>query len=101
MEITLLLNDPPGGRCRLYRAYASALSEHAAVSCTELFAPVPEQPGLSAPAMLVDGKPVIPDDGVIISPHDMGQVLGQNYPDTPRIEALLDEVLERCMQEWS
>lgn len=51
--------------------------------------------------MLVDGKPVVPDDGVIISPQDIGQVLGQDHPDTPRIEAILDEVLERCMQEWS
>lgn len=101
MEITLLLNDPPGGRCRLYRAYASALSEHAAAICAESFAPLPERPELSAPAMLVDGKPVIADDGVIISPQDIGQVLGRDHPDTPRIEAILDEVLERCMQEWS
>lgn len=101
MEITLLLKDPPGGRCRLYRAYATALSEHAAANCTESFAPVPEQPELSAPGMLLDGKPVIPEDGVIISPQDIGQVLGQNHPDTPRIETILDEVLERCMQEWS
>lgn len=100
MEITLLLNDPPGGRCRLYRAYATALSEHAAANCTESFVPVPEQPELSAPAILLDGQPVIPDDGVIISPQDIAQLLDRAYPDMPRIEAMLEEVLERCMQEW-
>lgn len=100
MEITLLLNAPPGGRCRLYQAYAAALAEHASARCDELFGRLPQQPELHAPAILINGRPVTPADGVIISPQDLGRVLGELHPDAPRLEAILDEVLERCMQEW-
>lgn len=101
MEITLLLNDPPGGRCRLYRAYAAALAAHAAARCAERCDGLPGQPQLRAPAILIDGRPVVPTDGVIISPQDLGQALDAVHPGAPRLEAILDDVLEHCMQEWS
>lgn len=100
MDITLLLNAPPGGRCRLYQAYAAALAEHAGALCTERFDGLAAQPGLRAPAILINGQPVAPADGVIISPQDLGRVLDEFHPGAPRLEMLLDEVLERCMQEW-
>lgn len=101
MEITLLINNPPGGRCRLYQAYAAALVEHASASCAELFGKLPALPELRAPAILINGRPVAPADGVIISPQDLGRVLDEFHPGAPRLEAILDEVLERCVQEWS
>jgi hypothetical protein len=101
MEITLLLNNPPGGRCRLYQAYAAALAEHASARCAELFDRLPQQPELRAPAILINGRQVAPADGVIISPQDLGRVLDEFHPGAPRLEMLLDEVLDRCMVEWS
>jgi hypothetical protein len=101
MEITLLLNAPPGGRCRLYQAYGAALVEHAAAHCAELFGKLPALPELRAPAILINGQAVAPADGVIISPQDLGRVLDEFHPGAPRLEMLLDEVLERCMAEWS
>lgn len=101
MEIILLLNDPPGGRCRLYRAYGAALAEHAGALCTERFDGLAVQPELRAPAILINGQAVAPADGVIISPQDLGMVLAEFHPGAPRLEAILDEVLERCMAEWS
>lgn len=101
MEITLLINNPPGGRCRLYQAYVAALAEHASAHCTELFGRLPTLPELRAPAILINGRPVAPADGVIISPQDLGLVLDEFHPGAPRLELILDEVLERCMQEWS
>ena len=100
MEITLLLNAPPGGRCRLYQAYGAALSEHAAAHCAELFGKLPARPELRAPAILINGQPVAPADGVIISPQDLGRVLDEFHPGAPRLEAILEEILEQCMQEW-
>ncbi|MEW6647043.1 MAG: hypothetical protein AB1450_07580 [Pseudomonadota bacterium] len=101
MEITLLLNNPPGGRCRLYQAYGAALAEHAAARCDEQFGRLPQQSELRAPAILINGQAVAPADGVIISPQDLGRVLDEFHPGAPRLEMLLDEVLERCMAEWS
>lgn len=101
MDITLLLNDPPGGRCRLYRAYAAALAEHAGARCAESFAGLPAQPDLRAPAMLINGRQVMPADGVILSPRDLGQALDAFHPAAPRLEAILEEILEHCVQEWS
>ncbi len=101
MEITLLLNDPPGGRCRLYRAYATALVEHAGARCTESFASLPAQPEVKAPAILIDGRHVEPADGVILVPEDIGGAIGAAHPETRRLVAALEETLERHMQEWS
>jgi len=100
MEITLLLNDPPGGRCRLYRAYAAALGEHASAQCTERFDAPPEQPELRAPAMLVNGLPVAAADGVILMPGDIVLALGNQHAHTTRLEAILEVVMDKCMQEW-
>ncbi len=102
MIVTLLLNDPPGGRCRLYRAYAAALAEHAGVCCTESPEGVPIPPGIRAPAILVDGRAVVPADGVIIAPDDLGAVLGSaGHADAGRIVALLEGVMEKQMQDWA
>lgn len=101
MEITLLLNSPPGGRCRLYRAYATALSEHAGAVCIESFDGLPSQPELCAPAILVDGQRVAPSDGVILSPEDLGAALSRVYPEAPQLQAILEQVLEGYLQEWS
>ncbi|RRQ22390.1 hypothetical protein [Thiohalobacter thiocyanaticus] len=101
MEITLLLKDPPGGRCRLYRAYAEALTEHAQAQCHERFDGLPQQPELQAPAMLIDGEVVIPEDGVLLSPQDIGRTLADTHPEAARLEAVLESTLETCMQEWS
>jgi hypothetical protein len=100
MEITLLLNNPPGGRCRLYLAYAAALGEHASVQCTERFDAPLGQPELRAPAMLLDGLPIAPEDGVILMPREVALALGNQHADAPRLEAILEEVLEKCMLEW-
>jgi hypothetical protein len=100
MEITLLLNNPPGGRCRLYRAYAAALGVHASVPCTERFDAPPGQPELRAPAILVGGLPIAPADGVILMPREVALAIGNPHADVPRLEAILEEVMEQCMQEW-
>lgn len=100
MEITLLLKEPPGGRCTLYRAYAEALAEKTAAHCVETLDEVPGQAQLSAPAMLIDGKVVEPADGVIIAPDDIGAMLEPLVDDVAPLEASLEEVLERCMAEW-
>lgn len=101
MEITLLLNNPPGGRCRLYRAYAIALAEHASIPHMEWFDTLPTQPQLRAPAMLIDGLLVAAADGVILAPQDIGQRLALPPPDRERLEQTLEAVLEKFMQEWS
>ncbi len=100
MEITLILNDPPGGRCRLYRAYATALSEHAGARCVEIFSSPLTPTKVRAPAMIINGNQIMPSDGVIIAPADIGTALPVNT-DVQRLEMILEEQLEKCMQEWS
>ncbi|MDA8390558.1 MAG: hypothetical protein M0Z76_07525 [Gammaproteobacteria bacterium] len=101
MIVTLLLNNPPGGRCRLYRAYAAVLTEHAGAHCVESFENPPTQPGVRPPAVLIDGCLVAPADGVIVAPEDIARVLGPDRPDAPRIMALLEDAVEAQAREWS
>ncbi len=101
MIVSLLLNDPPGGRCRLYRAYATVLVEHTGAHCVERFDGLPAQPHIRAPAILIDGDPVAPSDGVIVAPHDIGAAIGLCGPDAGRIVALLEGAAKRAMPEWN
>lgn len=101
MIVTLVLNNPPGGRCRLYRAYATVLVEQAGARCIEWFEGLPTQPHIKAPAVLIDSRPITPSDGVIVAPEDIGAAIGLSHPDAGRIVALLEGVVAREMQEWN
>lgn len=100
MLVTLVLNEPPGGRCRLYRAYAAALVQHVGAYCVESFGALPAQTEVRAPAILIDGRHVQPSDGVIVAPEDIGATIGPSHPDVERLVTVLEEVLEAKMQEW-
>ncbi len=49
MIVTLLLDNPPGKRYRLYHAYAYVLVEHALAHCIEWFASLPTRLKISPP----------------------------------------------------
>lgn len=101
MDIVLLLNNPLGGRCRLYRAYAAALTEHAGACCRELFEGLPSQPDVRAPAIIINGRWVQPSDGVILSPADLGPALDPSHAAMPRIRIMLEKILDDHEQEWN
>jgi cystathionine gamma-synthase len=67
--LTVLSNNPPGGRCKLYKQYAQELSSTFDIKFNVI---CPDEAHLhNAPGILIAGSPVRPADGVIIDPDDI------------------------------
>lgn len=82
--ITVVIKDPPGGRCRLYLLFAEALA-------TQLSARVESNIGPEAPALLLDGTIVAPADGIIVTADEL---LGSLAATCIAIPADLPDALE-------
>lgn len=77
MKVVVILESPPGGRCRLYLRYAQAHASRHGWGQVVLF-PEGSPPGAPAlPALMIAGQVVLPADGVIVSPEDIVRVLGE------------------------
>ncbi len=101
MRITVISKAPPGGRCTLYLGYARTLAACFRAE-VEVLHPAP-QADLQPPAMLVDGQPISPADGVLLSPEDIHRgiakigLLMTDHPDLlERLEALDAEFMNEC-----
>jgi cystathionine gamma-synthase len=67
--LTVLSNNPPGGRCKLYKQYAKELSQTFNLQINTI---CPDKEYIhSAPSILIDTILIKPADGVIIDPDDI------------------------------
>lgn len=100
MTVTVVSRNPPGGRCTLYARYAEALSGHCGLT-VDIHCPgdAPDD-GIPPPALVICGKLVAPGDGVIVSPDDIAQTLGEIGLDVDlaacgaELEAIQDQFME-------
>ncbi len=93
MDITLYVKEQPGGRCRLYQAYAEAL--------VEAGANVEERVDNDmAAAILINDQQVFPEDGVFITAADIQKTCEQRQISMPKVNDKLDAILEQCLSEW-
>lgn len=92
-RIAVIAKDPPGGRCRLYFAFAEALAASIGAETETI-------QGLEAPAFTVNGKTILPADGVILSADELHAGLtrmGLALPDG--LLETLEAVEEKFMEE--
>ncbi|MCU0934347.1 MAG: cystathionine gamma-synthase, partial [Thiobacillaceae bacterium] len=71
MKITIVSKHPPGGRCALYAGYAEVLARHLAAEVVVEFSDVADAHAGGYPSLIVDGKSLLPADGVILMPADV------------------------------
>lgn len=100
--ITIVSKDPPGGRCTLYMRYAKAIAEQCGAEVQTVF------PGagnaFQPPALLVNGRPIDPADGLILSPMDVYTgiaALGMPVPGLATLLARLEQVEADFMEGLS
>lgn len=100
-DIVILSKQPPGGRCSLYLRYAETLREYLGLAVGVTYCD--DSAAVPPPAMLIRGTPVVPADGVILSPADIADSLRGRLAPTAVAELAetLTQTQEQWMEEWS
>lgn len=101
MEVKVISQQPPGGRCVLYTGYAEVLGQYLGESMEVVFSAVRESHGDGFPSLWLAGAAVQPEDGVILMPGDIVMMLSAHgVPDDELvgIAAALEGPLERMLE---
>lgn len=75
IDIRVISQQPPGGRCTLYAGYANALARHFAASPELIFSETQDAHGEGFPSLWLNGAAVQPEDGMILMPADITATL--------------------------
>jgi len=96
--ITVLSNNPAGGRCTLYTNYAQTLATSLGFNIQTIYPDKDDK--LSAPGLLINNKPVMPNDGLIIDADDICNAIELSELDVvdlsevrKKLELLVDEMM--------
>lgn len=100
LEIRVVSQQPPGGRCTLYAGYAEVLAAHLGARIEIEFSTERDAHGSGFPSLLLNGFPAQPADGVILMPADLCAMLaaGQDEMTLPGLAEALEAPLERMME---
>lgn len=100
-RIKVIAKEPPGGRCRLYRAFADVL---AATLDAEVEVVCPSSGDThQAPGLMANDHLFAPSDGVILTPDDICADLAQAgiaFPDDA-LRSELEAVEEKFMDDFA
>jgi cystathionine gamma-synthase len=102
LEVRVIAQHPPGGRCTLYASYAEVLSGFMAVSMKLVVSTHRDAHGQGFPSLWLGGQPVHPADGVILMPADLCTALeALGHPDDAMVglAEALEAPLERLLEE--
>jgi len=98
VTITVVSNNPAGGRCTLYANYAQELSAALGFSIRTLYPDDGHQ--FDAPGLLINGSLIMPNDGVIIDADDICHCIEQagiKTDDLGEVRSRLDDHFEEMM----
>ncbi len=101
MEIQVISQHPPGGRCALYAGYAEVLARLSGARVEVAFTTHRDAHGNGYPSLLLDGAAVPPADGVILMPADILAALSIQGLDGESLIGLaeaLEAPLERMLE---
>lgn len=71
LKVKVISQQPPGGRCNLYAAYADALARHFRISVETEYSVERGAHGDGFPSLWLNGVAIQPEDGAIIMPSDI------------------------------
>ncbi|MEO5338830.1 MAG: hypothetical protein H7841_18400 [Magnetospirillum sp. WYHS-4] len=93
LHIAVIAKEPPGGRCRLYFAFAEALAATLGATTETLLGP-------EAPALTVNGVSIVPADGVILTADELHAGLARAGRALPEgLLATLEAAEDRFMED--
>lgn len=101
LDVRVISQKPPGGRCALYAGYADVLAAHLAARTVVVFSAERDAHGAGFPSLRVNGDALQPADGVILMPADLcGRLaaLGVDEGVLKRLAEALEAPLERMLE---
>ncbi len=97
LKVKVISQQPPGGRCNLYAAYADTLAHHFRISAEIEYSAIRDAHGNGFPSLWLNGVAIQPEDGAIIMPSDILATLSaQGIPDEAMMG--LGETLEAPLE---
>jgi len=101
LHIRVISQNPPGGRCGLYVAYAEVIATHLGAASEVAFSAERDAHGMGFPSLLLNGHAIQPADGVILMPTDVCAALaaaGHDATALARLAEALEGPLERMLE---
>jgi cystathionine gamma-synthase len=102
LKVQVISQQPPGGRCTLYAAYADALAHHFAARAEVIFSETRDAHGEGFPSLWLNGSAVQPEDGMIVMPADVLTALAAHGMAGETLTGLaeaLETPLERMLEQ--
>jgi len=100
LDVRVISQQPPGGRCTLYTGYALALAQHLGAQHQIEYSEVRDAHGQGFPSLWLNGSPLQPSDGVIIMPDDILAAVGANGISAGSdLSTALDSHVEKMLNE--
>jgi cystathionine gamma-synthase len=100
LDVRVVSQHPPGGRCTLYAGYADVLAAHLDARMEVVFSTERDAHGSGFPSLLVNGQAVQPADGVILMPADITAALAAHGMSEEAMTGLVEALeapLERML----
>lgn len=100
LQVRVISQQPPGGRCALYAGYAEALAEALGAQTEVVFSAERGAHGAGFPSLLINGVTIQPEDGAILMPADLRASLVAAGCDGDRLaqaEAALEAPVQRLL----
>lgn len=103
LQVRVIRERRRGARCSLLHAgYAKALARHLGARRKVQCSAVRDPNGRGFPSIWFDGAPLVPADGVIVTPEDVRAALfGRGIPSSERLDASLFEAFANMLNEAS
>ncbi len=100
IDVRVISQQPPGGRCSLYAGYGRVLQQLLGASFKLETSTMRDANGHGFPSIWIDGKPLMPSDGVIVMPADLIAALGaDSFSGALEVERALDIEVEKMLNE--
>lgn len=103
--VSVISQQPPGGRCTLYARYAKAIAEMVGGGTHRIVhSDCRNAHGDGFPSLWVGDIALQPADGVILSPEDICAHLARQGTATERLEGLrsrLTTILDDFLETWN
>ncbi|OZA29911.1 MAG: hypothetical protein B7X91_00270 [Hydrogenophilales bacterium 17-64-11] len=101
LQVRVVSQHPPGGRCTLYAGYAEVLAARLGVQTEVVFSTERDAHGMGFPSLLVNDLAIQPADGVILMPADLCAILAAAGLDEEILAGLAEAMeapLERMLE---